>query len=50
MESKWFCPGHVAIGEELEQTIDISVAVLKRDIFESVKARVITAAAKEGNR
>ena len=36
----WFCPLHVPTGDQLAQTIEMSVEHFKADILESVKKRI----------
>ena len=40
LESLWFCPDHVTLGNELNLTIEFSVDALKRDILDSVKQQL----------
>ena len=37
----WFCPNHFIVGYELNKTIEFTVEILKVDIVESVRERVL---------
>lgn len=41
MRRLWFCVQHTAVGKELEMTVEISVETMKKNIVESVRARVV---------
>ena len=39
----WFCPRHATAGRDLNQTVQVSVEALKKDIVASVRDRVLRA-------